>query len=486
MLVHTNRERSPQPAIPLGPCLVASSLEPAGFQPRVVDLCFSKNPVRELDHALDDFRPEAIGLSLRNLDNGDFLRPRSYLVELANLAQHIRTRSRAPLIIGGAAVSIAPTQLCELLQADYAIAGEGEQALPALLETISGPAGSGDPALQELPGVYPRGAKGPLRALAQVSDIDTLPFAQIGRWLDLAPYLRRGSALPIQTKRGCQFECIYCTYPRLEGTHPRLRSPRTVVVEMHEAQRRWRLRSFELVDSVFNHPLEHALAQCEAILETSLRAQFHTTGLTPASTTPELFRLMKRAGFSNVVCAPDGASEIILTNLKKGFNLDQVAKAAAQAREADLPILWSFIFGAPGENDQTIRAALRFMNTAFGPRDRFACTLGLRIYPGTELANIAIAEGVIAPGVNLLHPTFYFSPAITPARVLSLLDASPVRARMIYLSALQTPAVALALRLRKILHLPGPPWAYLPLFNRFARLSPRPVSGLKPGSHRGR
>jgi len=482
LLVHSNRERLPQPAIPLGLCLVASSLEPAGYQPRLLDLCFSPRPIPDLDRALADFRPDAIGLSLRNLDNGDYLRPRSYLLELAALAQHLRSRSRSPLIIGGPAVSILPLELLSLLPADYAIIGDGEQALPALLEAIATGADA-----SALPGVCPRGQGSPqFVSTAQVSDVETLPFAQIGRWLDLNPYLRGGSPLPIQTKRGCQLKCVYCTYRHIEGRHYRLRSPHSVVAEMDEAQRRWRVRSFEIVDSTFNHPLDHALALCQAIVQARLRADFQTTGLTPAATAPALLQLMKRAGFANVVCTPDSGSERILATLKKGFGPEEVARTAAWAREADLPILWSFVFGAPGENNQTVRATLRFMNTVFGPRDRFICTLGLRIYPGTELAALATGEGALAPEANLIYPTFYFSPHITPTRVLSLLDASPVRSRMICLSSLQSPLVALALRLRRALHLPGPPWAYLPVYNKLARLGLRRTSGVKPDSHRER
>jgi hypothetical protein len=134
-----------------------------------------------------------------------------------------------------------------------------------------------------------------------------------------------------------------------------------------------------------------------------------------------------------------------------------------------LPILWSFIFGAPGESEETVRATLRFVEAVLGPRDRLLCTLGLRVYPGTELAQIAQAEGALAPDADLLDPTFYFSPAIGLARVLALLDGSKLRRQMVFLTSLQSRLVPLGMRLRRALRLPGPPWAQVPLYNLVAR-----------------
>ena len=41
---------------------------------------------------------------------------------------------------------------------------------------------------------------------------------------------------------------------------------------------------------------------------------------------------------------------------------------------------------------------------------------------------------------------------------------------MMYLETVQRPLVALALRLKTALHLPGAEWAALPLYNRLGRL----------------
>ena len=68
LLVHTNRERAPQPVIPLGACLVASSLERSGFTTRLLDLHFCRAPEQVLARTLREWEPDVVGFSVRNLD----------------------------------------------------------------------------------------------------------------------------------------------------------------------------------------------------------------------------------------------------------------------------------------------------------------------------------------------------------------------------------------------------------------------------------
>ena len=71
LLVSTNRERQPYPVVPNGLACVASALDAAGYGVRFLDLCFAKNPVASARAAVRAFRPDVIGVSVRNIDNSD-------------------------------------------------------------------------------------------------------------------------------------------------------------------------------------------------------------------------------------------------------------------------------------------------------------------------------------------------------------------------------------------------------------------------------
>ena len=82
LLISVNRERNPYPVAPLGLGYVASALRAGGHEPRILDLCFSEDVRSDIAAAVDEFTPQAVGLSLRNLDNVCMISPVSYLDDL--------------------------------------------------------------------------------------------------------------------------------------------------------------------------------------------------------------------------------------------------------------------------------------------------------------------------------------------------------------------------------------------------------------------
>ena len=71
------------------------------------------------------------------------------------------------------------------------------------------------------------------------------------------------------------------------------------------------------------------------------------------------------------------------------------------------------LIGAPGETPQTIRESLDFAERL--ALDMFKVTVGVRIYPGSPLEEIARREGVVADDDDLLQPRFYAAPGTVDA-----------------------------------------------------------------------
>ena len=432
LLINTNRETAPDPVVPAGMAAVASAVEAAGHEVGVLDLCFTprRQIGRTISRTLRGHRPDVVGLSIRNLDNCDALNPRSYLPEAAAVAERVREGFAGPLVIGGPAVGVAPGGMLEEVGADFAVAGEGERSFVGLLAALEeGQQG------QRVPGVLARGSGGPppevghghpggcspevghghsvssaAAGALRPADLDALAPVSLQRWIDLDPYLRRGATVPVQTKRGCAFRCTYCTYRQLEGSRYRSRSPEGVMAELAPVARRWPRAVFEVVDATFNHPLEHALRLCETIASSEASNPWTTLSVNPSETSLELFRLMRRAGFTGVGCTPESASEQMLDRLEKGFGRQQLVGCARQLTEAGMPTLYMFLLGGPGETEETVEETLAFITDHLGPRDLAFVTVGMRVYPGTPVASRLAEQGWLEPGADLLAPRFYCSP----------------------------------------------------------------------------
>ena len=109
----------------------------------------------------------------------------------------------------------------------------------------------------------------------------------------------------------------------------------------------------------------------------------------------------------------------MLGHLKKGFDREDVRRTAELARESGLRCTWFFLLGGPGEIRETVEETVSFVEESLNS-SRFLTIMmtGIRILPGTELAQRAKEEGVIGPADDLCEPAFYFAPGLDEGWVL--------------------------------------------------------------------
>jgi len=455
------------PVVPNGVACVASALDAAAYDVRVLDVAFARDPHRAARDAARAFHPDVIGLSVRNIDNSDLIALQHYTPAAASLLATLREAAPAARVVaGGAAFGVAPESLFDALGVDFAVAGDGERATVSLLDALAAGRAPG-----AIAGLVQRGATGPsLTPPAGDSAIDDLPAAHMHRWLDLRAYERRGGTVPVQTKRGCVFKCIYCTYLNVEGWGYRLRQPERVAEEMAELRREAGVTHFEFVDSTFNAPPRHAMEVCEAIIRRGLRVHLDTTNFTPAAAPDELLTLMRRAGFRWLGITAESASDAVLGTLQKGFDAAQVRDVAERVERAGIGVLWIFLVGGPGETRATLEETLAFAAARLARGDAVYLTVGLRVYPGTTLHRIARTEGAVAADDPLLLPRFYFSSELTLEHTVQRLREFAARhPRFMFSADSRSPLLPYLTRLASALHLPRPHWRYMGLFQRVAR-----------------
>jgi radical SAM superfamily enzyme YgiQ (UPF0313 family) len=407
LIINTNRNTLPMPVLPIGACMVAEATEQAGHTVKVLDFMFEKNILQKLKKELSVSRPDIIGLSIRNIDNNDYEKPVFFLEEIRPIIDSIRTLTEATIVIGGAAVSVMPEEILRYTGASYAVTGDGEFTFPALAEKLS----RGQLPV-DVPGVAwlenGRFMNNPVSA-TNTHGCRTPDFS---RWVNLGAYLSVLSTVPVQTKLGCRFQCIYCTYRKIEGDAYRLSSPECVVDTVKQLMRRG-LRDIEFVDNVFNYPQKHAIEICEGISQACPGVRLQSLELNPLFIDDDLITAMERAGFTGMGITAESASDSVLKGLRKGFTVEDVHNAARIIQRHSLSCVWIFMFGGPGETESTVKDTLRFAETFVRPGDIAFFSSGIRIYPGTELESLARREGSLSlPPGEMLPPVFYSAPTI--------------------------------------------------------------------------
>lgn len=389
LLVSPNREHLPDPVFPLGLSYVAASLVKNSHDIKVLDLCFSQNAEADIKDCLDDFSPELIGVSLRNIDDVAYPKKHSFAEEYKNIISMLRKRSNAPIALGGSGFTIMPEHFMELLGADYGIVGEGEDAVNQLISEIE------------------RNKQDKARKIfsARLKSLDDiLPDRS---FVDSNAYYRFGGMLNIQTKRGCGFKCIYCTYPKVEGSKVRMRSPKKVADELEDVMSSTGAKHFFVVDSVFNYPVKHAVEICKEIINRGLDVKW-SCHCNPVGMTDELVKLMVRSGCTGVEFGLDSLDDQGLKNLGKAFNFKKIKEASKLCRDNGLKFCHYVFAGYPGDTMDKAKQMIKRLDE-INP-DAAVVMIGIRVFPETKIA--ALAKKHLSIKEIGLEPVFYIEPEI--------------------------------------------------------------------------
>jgi len=190
-----------------------------------------------------------------------------------------------------------------------------------------------------------------------------------------------------------------------------------------------------------------------------------------------LLAAMRRAGFRTLGITAESASDAVLERMEKGFDAAKVREVAERVERAGIRTLWIFLVGGPGETSRTLEETLRFAAWRLERGDAVYVTVGLRIYPGTTLHRIALADGVVQDGNPLLDPVFYFSPDLPPGVALSRLRKFAAdHPRFMFSADSRSAILPWLTRTASLLRLPRPHWQYMGVFQRFSRATSRRVA----------
>ena len=408
LLISVNREKMPYPVFPLGLAYLVRGLRDEGHTTEVLDLCFSQDPSVELKKTLRQFQPNLIGLSLRNLDNLTYPASISYLKEVEEVIQVCRRYSSSKLVIGGSGYSLAPKELLQHLDIDFGIVGEGEEAFLQLVRSLEkGHPISSSPYLPITEPLHLLIKGAPLPDL--IGGAKVLPIKTPERSLfETRRYLEKGGMGNIQTKRGCPFSCIYCTYPLLEGKEVRLRRTGEVVNELQKLTQEG-VDYVYFVDDIFNYPPSYAEDLCREMIRGKVNIRW-SAFINPGFLTKDLLKWMGEAGCVGIEFGTDSGSPRMLKSYGKSFSIENVIQSSQSCSELGMNHCHYVLVGGPGENDETVEESFRLMDR-LDPTAVIAM-LGIRIYPGTGMERVALSQGVIRQDSNLIFPHFYVSPEL--------------------------------------------------------------------------
>lgn len=355
---------------PLNLGYLSAYLKRQGYEVKIVDGLNLSLSNRQLIPKLKD--ADLIGISCMS----------DYYLETRDLVKRLKQENK-PIVIGGAHASALPRETLEDTGADYIISCEGEETLLELVQAIEA-----NGRLDQIKGLLSKDIQ--LQPRGFIADLDSLPFPDWGqidpRKCKRAPHgavVKHFPVAPIITSRGCPYSCKFCASPYLWSRTIRFRSPKNVVDEIEYLVKNFGVKEIHFEDDNLTLKQDHIEGICKLILERRIKISWATpNGVRADTMTDELIDLMKRSGCYFLVFGIESANQEILNNIDKKTNLLAIERAVRIANRLGLITQGFFIFGLPGETEQTIQETINFAKKI--PLDR-AQFLLLDILPGSAL-----------------------------------------------------------------------------------------------------
>ena len=211
-------------------------------------------------------------------------------------------------------------------------------------------------------------------------------------------------------------DCSYCSTPAIEGCEFRKRSVGEAVGWLGRCVAAG-IKRFYFVDNTFNLPSSYALELCKTMTAEVPGVSWRCI-LYPWKVDGRLAGAMARAGCREVSIGSESGSDDMLRSMNKRFSREDVRRVSSVIADHGIRRTGFLLLGGPGETMKTAEESLRFADSL--GLEALKITIGIRIYPGTELARRAVEEGLIRDTDTLLEPCFYCSPGLeNPLRLMA-------------------------------------------------------------------
>ena len=365
---------------PLGILTLATHLIRRGFpDTHCLDAQLDDLTPEELADRIAQDRPEVVGLSVWT----DFWYPAYRTIELI--------RRRLPtcrIVLGGPHCLVYPRETLEACEADFVVAGDGEDTLLELVRDLC----AGGP-VRDLPGLWRRDhgmIAGPAIPVAVVADLDSLPVPD----RTLLPYRRYNSLLnpseyetTMISSRGCPNRCVFC---KMHAQKVHACSAEHFVEEFRQIASLG-ITDVQVYDDTFTWSKKRVLEICRGIIDSGIRLRWAIRDRVNKADA-ETYALLKKAGCYRIHFGVESGSPPILAASGKGITLEQAEDALALARDAGFATMAYYMFGFLDETYEDALATIRFAVQASSDYAAFAVLIP---YPGTALYDTALARGTI-------------------------------------------------------------------------------------------
>jgi radical SAM superfamily enzyme YgiQ (UPF0313 family) len=376
---------------PLNLLCIGTGLKAAGFEVKIINCAFEKDPLRAIGGHLKDTLFAGITMLTPEV-------PSAYRV-----MKFIKENSSIPIVAGGWHSTLFAEQTAESEIVDFVVCGEGEEHILYIAKMLE--------------------AKTNIRGkifskkFIDLNKLDLVDYSideNIERFIrsyltdHLSKYVTQPMRwLPYESSRGCPSQCSFCINTVTENNHYRSISSEKVILELEYLSRKYKLTHLKFIDDNFFVDMSRSRRIAEGLLKKGIKltwdAECRCDYFNERMLNDETLKLMKESGLIQLTLGVESGSAHSLRLMKKGIAPDEAEYAIKKCNEHGIIARSSFILEIPGENFNDIKQTITFINR-MRRFPYFTCGVGtFRPYPRCELTNELLSKGYLKQPQTLIQ-----------------------------------------------------------------------------------
>jgi radical SAM superfamily enzyme YgiQ (UPF0313 family) len=307
------------------------------------------------------------------------------------IKEKIRQDYKIPVIFGGPFITLFGEFIFQdKYPIEYAIVGEGEIPLLEFIEHLKGKRSIHKVAnlrfIKEGK-LFFNGRKSYKAEDQSIADF---------RGLDLNLYKekikgQKGAFIPYMASRGCNSNCTYCAYRKVDGALE-FKSIEKVVRELRSLTENYSSRLVRFEDSNLGSSSGYLEDLCDKLIDENLQISW-SARIKAKTISKRLIFKMRQSGCFELRYGIESGSDRVLALMQKGTISADQERTLSNAKQAGIRNVINIIVGYPYETAQDLKQTANFIKKNNKNLD-WINVYGLTIYPGSILYEQAEKMGI--------------------------------------------------------------------------------------------
>jgi len=365
----------------LGLAYIAAYIEKDGAEVKILDLVVENFSYDNFTKYLKEFNPDFVGITASTVT----------IIGALSIAKISKEACpNAKIVLGGAHPTAMPEELLKESFVDFVVRGEGEVTFAELIKSYDNP--------EKILGISYKDKNGKIvnnDPRPFIEDLDSLPFPAwhllpMGKYKPSLGNYKRLPAMSMICGRGCPGVCTYC-FSKPFGKKIRFRSAKNIIEEMKLLIKNYGIKEISFYDENITTNRQLVQEMCKIIIDEKIDITWACQSRVD-TIDEETLKLMKKAGCHQIGFGIESADTEILKNIKKSIPLEKSIDAVKMTQKAGINARANFMFGSPGETEETMEKTIQFAMKINPDFVVFNITTPL---PGTEMFDWAKENGYL-------------------------------------------------------------------------------------------